>query len=88
MLSAPAIIAQSELLMAIPRSAAAKMTDAATLKVFELPFEVPPFEVKIYSHKRSGQRREPVAEREAEGVGRDGTNLMSRLTSQRYMLNS
>lgn len=56
MLSAPAIIAQSELLMAIPRSAAAKMTNAATLKVFELPFEVPPFEVKIYSHKRSGQR--------------------------------
>lgn len=56
MLSAPAIIAQSELLMAIPRSAAAKMTDAATLQVFELPFEVPPFEVKIYSHKRSEQR--------------------------------
>ncbi|MDH0810726.1 LysR family transcriptional regulator [Klebsiella grimontii] len=56
MLSAPFIIAQSELLMAIPRSAAEKMLGAAKLKVFELPFEVPPFEVKIYSHKRSGQR--------------------------------
>jgi hypothetical protein len=66
MLSAPAIIAQSELLMAIPRSAVAKMTDAATLKVFELPFEVPPFEVKIYSHKRASSAAQPVAEREAE----------------------
>ncbi|CAM3336633.1 PCP degradation transcriptional activation protein [Klebsiella spallanzanii] len=56
MLSAPFIIAESELLMAIPRSAAAKMAGSVKLKVFELPFAVPPFEVKIYSHKRSGQR--------------------------------
>jgi DNA-binding transcriptional LysR family regulator len=56
MLSAPFIIAESELLMAIPRSAAEKMTATMSIKIFELPFEVPPFEVKIYSHKRSGQR--------------------------------
>ncbi|EME8412931.1 TPA: LysR family transcriptional regulator [Klebsiella oxytoca] len=56
MLSAPFIVAQSELLMAMPRSAAEKMLATAGLKIFELPFEVPPFEVKIYSHKRSGQR--------------------------------
>lgn len=56
MLSAPFIIEQSDLLLAIPRFAAGKMKHAAQLAIFELPFAVPPFEVKIYSHKRSGKR--------------------------------
>lgn len=56
MLSAPFIIEESELLMALPRSAAQKMSATTRIKIFELPFEVPPFAVKIYSHKRSGQR--------------------------------
>lgn len=56
MLSAPFIIEQSDLLLAIPRFAAGKMKLAAQLALFELPFAVPPFEVKIYSHKRSGKR--------------------------------
>lgn len=56
MLSAPFIIEDSDILMAIPRSAAEKFVRTAQLKIFTLPFEVPPFEVKIYSHRRSGQR--------------------------------
>lgn len=55
MLSAPFIIEDSELLMAIPRSAAEKFIRTAQLKIFPLPFAVPPFEVKIYSHIRSGK---------------------------------
>lgn len=56
MLSAPFIIADSDLLMALPRSAAEKLKQAAKITIFALPFAVPPFEVKIYSHKRSGKR--------------------------------
>lgn len=56
MLSAPFIIEQSDLLLAIPRFAAGKLKYAAQLAIFDLPFAVPPFEVKIYSHKRSGKR--------------------------------
>jgi len=56
MLSAPFIIEGSDMLMAIPCSAAEKLAPAAQLKIFPLPFDVPPFEVKIYSHTRSGKR--------------------------------
>ncbi|EMA4767378.1 LysR family transcriptional regulator [Cronobacter sakazakii] len=56
MLGAPFIVAESDLLMALPRFAAQKLLPATNLKIFELPFEVPSFEVKIYSHQRSGKR--------------------------------
>jgi DNA-binding transcriptional LysR family regulator len=56
MLSAPFIIESSDILMAIPRCAAEKFIQMARLKIFELPFAVSPFEVKIYSHIRSGKR--------------------------------
>ncbi|MFK3703602.1 LysR family transcriptional regulator [Klebsiella sp. NPDC088457] len=56
MLSAPFIVAESDLLMAIPRFAAEKLIVATKIKIFSLPFAIPPFEVKIYSHQRSGQR--------------------------------
>ncbi|MCS5873272.1 LysR substrate-binding domain-containing protein [Klebsiella pneumoniae subsp. pneumoniae] len=56
MLSAPFIIEQSDLLMALPRRAAETMTRAARLTIFPLPFPVPPFDVKIYAHQRSGKR--------------------------------
>lgn len=55
MLSAPFIIEDSDLLMAIPKSAAEKFIRTARLKIFALPFAVAPFEVKIYSHIRSGK---------------------------------
>jgi len=55
MLSAPFIIEGSDILMAIPRSAAEKFIQTTRLKIFELPFLVSPFEVKIYSHIRSGK---------------------------------
>jgi len=56
MLSGPFIVAQSELLMAMPRFAATRLAQAAGVALFTLPFTVPPFEVKIYSHLRSGKR--------------------------------
>lgn len=56
MLSAPFIVAESDLLMALPRFAAEKLMPAANIKIFALPFDIHRFEVKIYSHKRSGQR--------------------------------
>ncbi len=59
MLSAPFIIAESELLMAIPSFVASKIKQAADVNLFKLPFPAPRFTVKIYSHKRSG-KREPT----------------------------
>jgi len=59
MLSAPFIIAESELLMAIPSFVASKIKQAADVTSFRLPFPAPRFTVKIYSHKRSG-KREPT----------------------------
>ncbi|NWC64764.1 LysR family transcriptional regulator [Cedecea sp. P7760] len=56
MLSAPFIVAESNLLMALPRFAAEKLMPATNIKIFSLPFEIRPFEIKIYSHKRSGKR--------------------------------
>ncbi|EOC0450506.1 LysR family transcriptional regulator [Cronobacter sakazakii] len=56
MLGAPFIVAESDLLMALPRFAAQKLLPATNLRIFELPFEVSSFGVKIYSHQRSGKR--------------------------------
>jgi DNA-binding transcriptional LysR family regulator len=56
MLSAPFIVAESNLLMALPRFAAEKLMPATNIKIFSLQFEIRPFEIKIYSHKRSGKR--------------------------------
>jgi len=56
MLSSPHIIAESELLMAIPSFVAAKIADLTRVNTFPLPFCAPPFTVKIYSHKRSGKK--------------------------------
>lgn len=56
MLSAPFIVAESDLLMAIPRLAAEQLLPATDIKIFALPFRIPSFEVKIYSHIRSGKR--------------------------------
>lgn len=55
MLSAPFIIAQSDLLMTIPMYAATRLQQAAGVAIFELPFTVPPYLVRIYSHQRSGK---------------------------------
>lgn len=52
MLSAPFIVAQSDLLMAIPRFAAETLMPATDIRIFALPFAIRPFEVKIYSHKQ------------------------------------
>ena len=56
MLSSPFIVAESELLMAIPSSVANRLQPLASVKIFRLPFAVPRFTVKIYSHKRSGKK--------------------------------
>ncbi|MDV5142111.1 LysR family transcriptional regulator [Chimaeribacter arupi] len=57
MLGAPFIIAESDLLMAVPSFVAAKLEQTTGVTRFRLPFEVPRFTVKIYSHRRSGTRK-------------------------------
>lgn len=54
-LSSPFIVAQSDLLMTIPRFAAEKIKGLAEVKSFPIPFYVPPYRVKIYSHRNSGK---------------------------------
>lgn len=56
MLSSPFIVAESDLLMAMPTFVADKFAQIAGVKIFDLPFKAPRFTVKIYSHKRSGKR--------------------------------
>lgn len=56
MLSAPFIVAQSDLLMTIPQYAAVRLRQAADITLFELPFSVPPYMTRIYSHRRSGKK--------------------------------
>lgn len=56
MLGSPFIVAESELLMAIPTFVAGKIEQVAKVKIFKLPFYAPHFTVKIYSHKRSGKK--------------------------------
>lgn len=56
MLSSPHIVAESELLMAIPSFVAGKIAPVAQVRIFRLPFHAPPFTVKIFSHQRSGKK--------------------------------
>ncbi len=56
MLGGPFIVAESELLMTIPRYAAKTFKPAAPITIFELPFSVPPYRVKMYSHRHSGKK--------------------------------
>lgn len=56
MLSAPFIVAESDLIMAIPRLAAEKLLPMLDIALFDMPFEIPAFQVNIYTHKRSGKR--------------------------------
>ena len=56
MLSSPFIVAESNLLMAIPSFVAGKLAPTVSVSTFPLPFKAPRFTVKIYTHKRSGKR--------------------------------
>lgn len=49
-LAAPFIIANSELLMTLPRHAAQTLQSAAPIAVFEAPFVIPAYTLKVYSH--------------------------------------
>ncbi|MGB8665918.1 MAG: LysR family transcriptional regulator [Serratia inhibens] len=55
LLGAPFIIADSELLMSIPRYAAQKLQQAVELVVHPLPFPVPAYKIKIYLHRKNGR---------------------------------
>lgn len=57
MLSGPWIIAETDLLMAIPRRAAERLQHSLPVRVWPLPFAVAPFTVKILSHRRSGKKK-------------------------------
>ena len=49
-LAAPFIIANSELIMTLPRHAAETLRTAVPIALFEAPFAIPPYTVKVYSH--------------------------------------
>jgi DNA-binding transcriptional LysR family regulator len=50
LLAAPFIIANSELIMTLPRHAAETLRGAAPIAVFEAPFAIPAYTLKVYSH--------------------------------------
>lgn len=56
MLAAPFIIAHSELLMTLPRHAAKTLQSAAPIAVFEAPFVIPAYTLKVYSHRNDAHR--------------------------------
>ena len=57
MLGAPFMVTGSDLLMAIPSFVADTFEQVVNVSRFPLPFAVPRFTVKIYSHRRSGTRK-------------------------------
>jgi hypothetical protein len=60
MLSAPFIIEQSDLLMALPRRAAETMARAARLTIFPLPFPVPRLTSRFTPTNAAGNARLPA----------------------------
>ncbi|BCQ35150.1 LysR family transcriptional regulator [Erwinia rhapontici] len=56
MLGAPFIIAQSPLLLTLPRHAAQTLNASADYVIHPLPFRIPPFRVKVYSWQKNSQR--------------------------------
>ncbi|MEQ9864422.1 LysR substrate-binding domain-containing protein [Pectobacterium aroidearum] len=55
MMSAPFIIADSTLIMALPRNIATIFAQLLPLQIHPLPFTVPSYRVKIYSHRRNSR---------------------------------
>lgn len=55
MMSAPFIIAQSSMLMTLPYHVATLFSKTIPLRLDPLPFDVPGYRVKIYSHRRNSR---------------------------------
>lgn len=55
MMSAPFIIAQSSMLMTLPYHVAMLFSKTLPLRLSQLPFDVPSYRVKIYSHRRNSR---------------------------------
>ncbi|QEM82109.1 LysR family transcriptional regulator [Halomonas binhaiensis] len=51
-LVAPFVIAESELLMTIPRRAAETLQAATPIAIYPVPFTIPPYTLKLYSHSK------------------------------------
>lgn len=49
---APFIIADTELIMTIPRQAAQALQSAAGVALYPAPFTIPPYTLKLYSHAK------------------------------------
>ncbi|MND30148.1 HTH-type transcriptional regulator LeuO [compost metagenome] len=52
LLAAPFIVAKSELLLTLPRRAAEQLRSAASFRLFELPFDLPRYTLKVLFHER------------------------------------
>lgn len=55
MMSAPFIIAESSMLMTLPCHVATLFSKIIPLRIHPLPFDVPRYRVKIYSHRRNSR---------------------------------
>lgn len=51
-LAAPFIIANSELVMTVPRHAAETLRNAAPIAIYPAPFAIPPYTLKVYGHSK------------------------------------
>jgi DNA-binding transcriptional LysR family regulator len=80
MLGSPFIVAESELLMAIPSFVAGKIEQVANVKIFKLPYDAPHFTVKIYSHRRSGKKSSTDWLKENILRGIQGRNELSQIS--------
>lgn len=75
-LAAPFIIANSELIMTLPRHAAETLRSAAPIAVFEAPFEIAPYTLRVYGHSNYAHReghawlRLALLKQRAESAGR------------------
>ncbi|HKT97569.1 MAG TPA: LysR family transcriptional regulator [Paraburkholderia sp.] len=52
LMAAPFIVANTELLLTLPRRAAEQLSDSTSLAVFPTPFETPHYTLKVYFHAR------------------------------------
>ncbi|MDV9033036.1 LysR family transcriptional regulator [Pseudomonas sp. RAC1] len=56
MMAAPFIVANSDLLITLPRRAAVQLQSAAALEIYQAPFSTPGYTLKVFFHVRNGNK--------------------------------
>ncbi|MEN5035335.1 LysR family transcriptional regulator [Pseudomonas sp. TWI929] len=55
-MAAPFIVANTDLLITLPRRAAVQLSSAAPLEIYQAPFETPRYTLKVFYHVRNGSK--------------------------------